>query len=293
MMLLIIFLLLAVSVVMIWRGTYVSGEFEAHDIKLPVSTKTGFVKKMDFRKAFGVISPFVNKMMERLHLTESIKMRLDASHVRLAPTEFFAIKMALMVVLGIASVVATGKFEVLYIIIGLAAGYFLPEIYLNQQIKKRKYAIARLLPETVDLLSLCVEAGLDFATALGWIINKVPSNPILEEFSFVLEEIKWGKPRTQALKDMAKRLNIPEISSFVQTLVQAERMGTPVAEAFTILSEDTRTQRFHRGERIALQAPMKILIPLIFCILPVIGIIIGGPIFLQFMGGNLLKGMGG
>jgi len=85
-------------------------------------------------------------------------------------------------------------------------------------------------------------------------------------------------------------LNVPEVSSFVQTLVQAERMGTPVSEAFTILSEDARLQRFHRGERIALQAPIKILIPLIFCILPVIGIVVGGPIFLQFMQGGVFEG---
>jgi len=142
------------------------------------------------------------------------------------------------------------------------------------------------------LLGLCVEAGLDFTTSMKWVIEKVPTNPMIEELSFVLEEIKWGKSRTQALRDMAKRLNIPEISSFVQTLVQAERMGSPVAEAFNILSEDTRLQRFNRGERIAMQAPIKILIPLIFCILPVIAIIIGGPIFLQFMQGGIFKGIG-
>jgi tight adherence protein C len=90
---------------------------------------------------------------------------------------------------------------------------------------------------------------------------------------------------------MSRRLDIPEISSFVQTIIQAERMGTPVAEAFTILSEDTRMQRFHRGERIALQAPIKILIPLIFFIMPVIGIVIGGPILLQFMAGGLTAGL--
>ena len=113
---------------------------------------------------------------------------------------------------------------------------------------------------------------------------------MIEELSFVLEEIQWGKPRTQALKDMAKRLNIPEVNSFIQTLVQAERMGTPVAEAFGVLSEDARMQRFNRGERFAMKAPIKILIPLIFCILPVIGIIIGGPIFLQFAQGKMLQG---
>jgi tight adherence protein C len=92
-----------------------------------------------------------------------------------------------------------------------------------------------------------------------------------------------GKPRVEALRDMSRRLNIPDVTSFVRTLVQADRMGTPVEEAFRILSEDTRMRRFHRGERQAMKAPLKMLIPLIFCILPVILIIVAGPILIRFM----------
>jgi tight adherence protein C len=183
--------------------------------------------------------------------------------------------------------------EPMVLIITIALAYIIPVIIVSRKVNKRKNDIARILPETIDLLGLCVEAGLDFTSAAKWIIDKTPNNPMVEELRFILEEIRWGKPRLQALKDMGKRLNIPEVGTFVQTLVQAERMGTPVAEAFAILSEDARLQRFHRGERIALQAPIKILIPLVFCILPVIGIVIGGPIFLQFMQGGVLEGAGG
>jgi tight adherence protein C len=237
--------------------------------------------------------PAIQKLLEKTKLDVKIKMKLDAAHVRLSSNEFFNLKLISMAGLAVLAIVAIGKVEPLIIMAGLALGYIIPDFWLGKKIKQRRYAIARLLPETVDLLGLCVEAGLDFTTAVKWVIDKVPTNPMVEELSFVLEEIRWGKPRTQALKDMSKRLNIPEVSSFVQTLVQAERMGTPVAEAFGILSEDTRLQRFHRGERFALQAPIKILIPLIFCILPVIGIVVGGPIFLQFMEGGMLAGLGG
>ena len=92
-----------------------------------------------------------------------------------------------------------------------------------------------------------------------------------------------GKSRREALKDMSARLNIPDVSSFVRTLIQAERMGAPVSETLAIISEDSRLNRFRRAERLALQAPMKLLIPLIFFILPTVAIIVGGPIFLQFM----------
>lgn len=252
----------------------------------------GRAKQMKTRSALSSMLPFSQKLLEKLKLDMKIKNRLDAAHLKLTAVEFFNIKLILMILLAVLTPLLTGKRDPLVIVVALVFGYITLDIWVNKKIAQRKYAIARLIPETVDLLGLCVEAGLDFTTAVRWLIEKTPSNPMVEELSFVLEEIKWGKPRTQSLKDMSKRLNIPEVSSFVQTLVQAERMGTPVAEAFSILSEDTRLQRFHRGERYAMQAPIKILIPLIFCILPVIGIVIGGPIFLQFMQGGILGGAG-
>ena len=101
-----------------------------------------------------------------------------------------------------------------------------------------------------------------------------------------------GKPRVQALRDMAKRVDIPDVTSFVRILVQADRMGTPVEETFRILSEDTRIRRFHRGERQAMKAPLKMLIPLVFCILPVILIIVAGPILIRFMKQGIFGGAG-
>lgn len=247
-------------------------------------------KNINPRLALSKIFPFTQKILEKFKLETKLKNRVDAAHVRLSAQEFFNLKILIILLFSGAVIFLFQKANPLIIICAVCAGYFLPDFWLGRKIAARKYKIARILPETVDLLSLCVEAGLDFTMAVKWVIDKIPNNPMIEELSFVLEEIKWGKSRLQALKDMSERLNIPEVRSFVQILVQAERMGTPVSEAFTILSEDMRLQRFHRGERIAMQAPIKILIPLVFCILPVIGIIIGGPIILQFMQGGMLKG---
>lgn len=238
------------------------------------------------------IFPFTPGILERLRLDLPLKYKLDSSHVKFSPQEFFNLKILTAIFLLAAVLVILGRALPIMYVVAAVLGYILPDFWLASRTKQRRYRIARCLPETVDLLGLCVEAGLEFTSAVKWIVEKIPSNPMIEELAFVVEEIRWGKQRAQALKDMAKRLNIPEVSSFVQTLVQAERMGTPVADAFAILSEDTRLQRFHRGERVAMQAPIKILIPLIFCILPVIAIIIGGPIFLQFMQGGLLGGFG-
>ena len=243
------------------------------------------LKQIKLHSFLSAIFP-TRVLLEKIGLSERIKRKLDAAHLRITSEEFFNIKLLFTIVFTVLAFFAIGKVTPV-MAVGVLLGYIIPDIWLNKRIANRKYMIARVLPETVDLLGLCVEAGLDFTTATKWVIEKTPLNSLTEELAFVLEEIKWGKSRTQALRDMSKRLDISEISSFVQTLVQAERMGTPVTEAFAILSEDSRLQRFHRGERFALQAPLKILIPLIFCILPVIAIIIGGPILLQFMQGKL------
>jgi tight adherence protein C len=237
--------------------------------------------KFDFARIFPTDSLLVKSGM-----AANLKKSLEAAHIGLTAGAFFNLKLILCIFLGVLVVVITGKADPLVLVCVFAVGYIIPDIVVKNKVSRRKYLIARRLPETVDLLGLCIEAGLDFVNAVKWVIERTPHTLMTEELTFVVEEIKWGKPRIQALKDMSHRLEIPEMSSFVQTIIQAERMGTPVAEAFAILSEDARSQRFHRGERVALQAPIKILLPLIFCIMPVIGIVVGGPILLTFMQGG-------
>ena len=251
--------------------------------KSPDGSVAQFQKpKFDFARLFPTGS-----FLQRTGMTTSLQKNLITAHIGISAIAFFNLKILLCIFLGALVVAGSGKTDPLPLIIAIAIGYIIPDFYLKRKVAKRKKLIAHRLPETVDLLGLCIEAGLDFVNAVKWVIARTPHTPMTEELTFVIEEIKWGKPRIQALKDMSHRLEISEMSSFVQTIIQAERMGTPVAEAFTILSEDARAQRFHRGERIALQAPIKILLPLIFFIMPVIGIIVGGPILLTFMQGGL------
>jgi tight adherence protein C len=278
----ILYFLILVSVGLIIWGAIVSQE--GGSLRMPKRGLTT-VARQPFLDLSGVFP--TRALLEKIGLLARLKKNIDAAHISISPEGFFNLKIIIMVFLVIVSIVADGKFNPVFVSLALILGYVIPDLILKRKIAKRKYLITRGLPETVDLLGLCIEAGLDFVNAVKWVIDKTPPSPMIEELAFVLEEIKWGKPRIQALKDMSRRLEIPEISSFVQTIIQAERMGTPVAEAFTILSEDSRAQRFHRGERIALQAPIKILVPLIFCILPVIGIVIGGPILLNFLTNKL------
>ena len=243
-----------------------------------------------------VLKPFVplNKaILKFLKMDKDLDQKLSLAKWKVSPAEFFTGQLLLALLLPTILFLA---FEIkkpwILIAVGLLGFLFLT-FRLKSRVKKRKYSIARVLPETVDLLGLCVGAGLDFMAAVRWVIDKVKINPLIEELILVLKEINVGKPRIEALKDMSKRLAIPDVTSFVRTLVQADRMGTPVEEAFRILSEDTRIRRFHRGERQAMKAPLKMLIPLIFCILPVILIIVAGPILLKFIRGDMFQAIGG
>jgi len=141
------------------------------------------------------------------------------------------------------------------------------------------------------LLGLCVNAGLDFMLAIKWVIDKSPPSILMTEMNLVLQEINVGKPRRDALRDLARKYELPDLSTFSRTLIQADRMGTSIGDALNILSEDMRVARFRRGETVALKAPIKMLVPLMFFIFPVVAILVGAPIMIDFMRNNTMSGM--
>jgi tight adherence protein C len=240
------------------------------------------------RKAeiFRPVYPLVEPLLDKLNLRKKMRKKLGLGRWQILPEEFMARKIILAALFPfLLFFLEISTNAVLLIIFGLV-GFILPDMILNSKIKKRKSAIVKVLPETVDLLSLCVGAGLDFLSATRWIINKVKPNPMIDELKEMLDEINLGKSRLESLREMSKRLNIPEITSFVRVLRQAEKIGSPVEEAFAIISEDNRRTRRNRGEKQALKAPLKMLIPLLLIML-VLLIIVGGPIMIHFLKGGL------
>lgn len=215
---------------------------------------------------------------------DALKQRLGTAEVKLLPEEFVLIKELVVFGLPFCLFIITGlAIEPVWLIAAAIVGFVLPEIYLNLRLGKRKAKILKELPDVLDIFSLVFNAGLDFMSGLKWIVERSKPTPLIEEFTVVLQEVNVGRSREAAFKQMAKRLNIPEISSVVRTILQGEKLGTPISEIIKILSEEVRRQRFERGQRIALQAPIKILFPLVFFILPVVAILIGGPIVIQFL----------
>jgi tight adherence protein C len=222
---------------------------------------------------------------------QKLENKLSAARIKLMPEEYLVLKEIFLVLsLGVFYFVLKdilGRVEIIWLVVFAGIVFLFPDLWLNTRFKIRQGNVIRVLPDVIDLLSLCVNAGLDFGVAVEWVVNKSKSNPLIEELNLFLIETKMGKSRRQALRDLAKRVDLPEVSSFTRTLIQTERLGTPVESALAILSEEVRDFRFRRGERLALQAPIKLLFPLIFFIMPVVGIIVGGPVLLQFLQGGI------
>ncbi|MEZ4814716.1 MAG: type II secretion system F family protein [Bdellovibrionota bacterium] len=162
--------------------------------------------------------------------------------------------------------------------------FFIPDLHLSnvRAIRQREIKIA--MPYIIDLLALCMEAGLDFMGAVGKVIEKAPLSPFVEELSVVLKDIQLGKTRAKALKDMSARIDMLEISSLVAIIVSADQMGASVGNALRGSSDLLRNERIMKAEELAAKASQKILVPLIFLILPAVMLIIIGPVVLAALG---------
>jgi tight adherence protein C len=169
-------------------------------------------------------------------------------------------------------------------------GMYYPLIWVNDQVKKRHLLISRALPYSLDLLTLSVEAGLDFTGALAKVVEKGKPSPLREELQIVLKQLKMGKTREECLKAMIARVDLPALTTFVTALIQADKMGTSLGKVLRIQSTQLRIDRTQRAEKLAGEAPVKMLFPLIACIFPTVFMVLFGPIVFQFVFGNVAGG---
>jgi tight adherence protein C len=160
--------------------------------------------------------------------------------------------------------------------VAATAGFFLPDLLLYNAGVKRQEKIQKALPDALDLLTVCVEAGLGFDAALAQVARNT-TGPLAAEFSRVLQEIQIGKSRSQALRAMTERTTVPELRSFVSALVQAGELGITIADVLREQAKEMRLRRRQRAEEKAQKVPVKILFPLVFCLFPSMFIVILGP----------------
>jgi tight adherence protein C len=160
--------------------------------------------------------------------------------------------------------------------VAATAGFFLPDILLYNAGIKRQEKIQKALPDALDMLTVCVEAGLGFDAALAQVARNT-TGPLAAEFSRVLQEIQIGKSRSQALRAMTYRTTVPELRAFVSALVQASELGIAIADVLREQAKEMRVRRRQRAEEKAQKVPVKILFPLVFCLFPSMFIVIIGP----------------
>ncbi|MBI2835245.1 MAG: type II secretion system F family protein [Acidobacteria bacterium] len=170
----------------------------------------------------------------------------------------------------------------LFIVAGIG-GFYVPDRLVGDLRKARERAIVRALPGAVDVLSLSVEAGLEFLAAIQRLVERGAIGPLRDELATILNDIRLGTSRAEALKGFGQRVEISEVSSFVSVLVQADLLGASIGPVLKQQAERMRVERFQRAEREGAKATQKILIPLVLFIFPAVLIVIIAPVALQFL----------
>ncbi len=162
-------------------------------------------------------------------------------------------------------------------------GFAFPTVWLLDNRKRRESAVIRAMPVYLDFITMAVEAGLNLQGALAQAMEKAPPGPLRNEFGIVLRDLRSGLSRADALRRMAERLDIKEVTGFVSSMIQAERMGSSLSAVLRVQAEQRRNERFTRAEKVAMEAPVKLVFPLIAFIFPVTFVILGFPIVMKFM----------
>lgn len=186
---------------------------------------------------------------------------------------------------ALASLIAGIAGGLFFGLVGLAVGFIGPEFWLGRRIRARGLAMTLQLPDALDLLTISVEAGLGFDAALAKVVEKM-DGPLVVEFRQALAEVRMGRTRREALRDVATRADSQPVTNFIGAIVQAEQLGVPIAKVLQIQSQQLRIERRQRAEEAAAKAPVKMLFPMVGCIFPTIFIVILGPAVVTIMGGG-------
>ena len=220
----------------------------------------------------------------------SRKLELAGSPARLDPTMIMSLQFIAGVVFGglVLLVFTVGSTNwpvgriILFSLLFALLGFYFPQLWLSGRISRRQKEIRRALPDALDLLTICVEAGLGFDAAMSKVSEKWESELSLA-FARAIQEIQLGKIRREALRDMADRVGIPEITSFVAAVIQSEQLGVSMAKVLRIQSEQMRVRRRQLAEEEAHKAPLKMLIPMALLIFPSLMIVLLTPAALQLV----------
>ena len=233
-----------------------------------------------------VLAPLANSLGEGLkhmlpgRLVASVDKKLIQAGQPTTTSGFVAgsvVTEAVMIVFGLL-VFSAGSGIMSVLILGTCAvfGLIMPKVWLDNRVRYRQKEILKSLPDAFDLITVCVEAGLGLEAALARVAEKV-EGPFGEELNIMLREVALGKLRREAMRELSDRTGVPDLTSFINAVVQAETMGTSIAAVLRVQAEQMRTKRRQRAEQQAQAAPIKMMFPLVLCIFPTLFIVILGP----------------
>jgi tight adherence protein C len=210
-----------------------------------------------------------------------VNLQMAGNPGGITPVMFVGMRVVLALVLGGVVTLVTFRSmplpqAMMYSAIGFILGYMLPVMWLGRQITQRKNNITKALPDALDLLCISVEAGLAFDLALQRVTQKW-DDELAREFKRVLSDIRLGRSRREALKDLAQRTGVEDVQTFTAAIIQADQLGVSMSKILRLQADQMRVRRRQRAEEKAQQAPVKMLFPLVFLIFPALFVVILGP----------------
>lgn len=234
-------------------------------------------------------SPVVSGMKNKKRFKDKYRRNLASAGLTnvLSPEDFFAFKLFLIIGFPILFMIVrtfleeTWSLQLIPII--AFVGFFYPDIWIRGKIQERQKGIVRAMPFCVDMLALSVEAGLDFVAAMAKVIEKAKSNPLTEEFEILIREIRIGSSRAEALRNMAWRIDLIQVSSFSATLIAADSVGASIGPILKSLAVEIRQKKSAEVEKAGATAATKILFPMMFLIIPAVLLIVFSPIVLEMI----------
>jgi tight adherence protein C len=249
------------------------------------------IRKINFNKVKDFIKPYIAKKPSSQN-EEKIEMKLlqSGSPLGMRTIDFQVYKVIIKVVLtvlffGYGKILNLGLGGAIFLAgIGFFFALILPNYYLNLKIKQRYKQALKELPDFLDLLTVCLEAGLGFDGALSKVISK-RSGVLSSEFHICLEEIRLGKTRKEGLTGVRERLGFEEMKSLVNGILQGEKLGVSIVQILRVRSHEEREKRKQRAEEAAMKAPIKMMFPLVIFIFPSIFIVLLGPAVIQLLSG--------
>ncbi len=234
------------------------------------------------RPLFQWLADLVTRFTPERQLEDTRKqLELAGNPNNMDATTFLGMRIGATVAFGVLSfmifiVLTKQDSGLLYVLGGAALGFFLPSLWIKGKVSRRQEEIVKALPDALDLLTICVEAGLGFDAAMGKVYEKW-ENELAVAFGRVLQEMQLGKQRRESLRSMSERMDVPDVTSFVAAIIQADSLGVSMAKILRIQSDQMRVKRRQRAQEKAQQAPVKMMIPMVLLIFPSIWIVLLGP----------------